>query len=179
MPYPKIIVLSGLPRSGKSSVAKYLCTELGFGHVNSDSIREEFGIKFGSNDRREQAVNHVARGRALEHLLMAENVVVDTTGMFRAQRDLFMDLRIAAVNRLLRVKAQRILVSLQIEIAVWEQRQLAAGRSLAQKEFYVDRFQPVSSQEADLLDAHLVFKNNTPSDLASIKHELAAFLAIK
>ena len=128
---------------------------------------------FGSNDPREFSVNHVVRCRIMENLLMGRDVAVDTTGMFVSQRQLFLDLRVVALNKLIKVRAQRTIISLNVEMEIWEQRQKSAGRDIQQKEFFVNKFEPITPKEIEQIDHYLEFDNNTTTDLSHIKQELA------
>ncbi len=178
MAIPIVLVLSGWPRSGKSSIARFLEADHGFIRVCSDDLREEYGMVWGTTDRREAMVNHVVHHRALEAVMMARNVVIDTTAMFRSQRSLFFDLNVYAQGKLLAMQARKWLVSLDISEAEWERRQQAAGRSQQQNAFYLEKFQPVEADELATVECHLSFSNNTAAELAYIKQQLSHRLAL-
>ena len=118
-------------------------------------------------------VNHAIHYRTLEHLMMGKDVVVDSTAMFRGQRELFFDLYVHALGKRIELNARKYLISLKVTEPVWTLRQLEAGRSLQQKTFYFDKFEPVSSEELKGLESHRCFDNNSNSDLNHIRWELS------
>jgi len=177
MKTPNLFVMSGLPRSGKSSIAEFLSREHGFLRVGSDDIREEYGMQWGSKDNREININRVVYYRAMEHLMMSQDVVIDTTGMFRQQRRLFFDLHVYGVGKLHRLKARKYIISVEIDDQIWLERQKAAGRSGDDWSFYRGKFQPVSADETTQLNGHFRFQNNTPADLEEIKRQLGIHLS--
>ncbi|MEJ8566316.1 AAA family ATPase [Elongatibacter sediminis] len=177
MDLPRLVVLSGLPRSGKSTVAALLAERHGFIRVCSDDLREEYGMVWGTRDSRESVVNHVVHYRAMEGLMMARDVVVDTTGMFRAQRRLFFDLSVYSLGKVYPLNARRLLISLDVDDAVWQQRQRDAGRDLAQLGFYRDRFESVTPQEIREVDEHARYTNNTPDELDRMGKEIDRLLS--
>ncbi len=176
MKFPTLIVLSGVPRSGKTLLSQFLSENHGFIHVSADALRKEYGMSFGQADDRERYVNHVVHYRALEALMMKKDVVIDSTAMFAQQRQLFFDLAVYAQRQLLPIDANRVLVSLDVDPAVWEERQKAAGRDISHREFFFGKFEPVSPREQSVLDAHLRFDSNTVEDMERIKSELSGLL---
>lgn len=176
MRIPTLIVLSGVPRSGKTTLSRYLQDQHGFIHVSADQLRTEYGMEWGKEDAREAVINHVVQYRMLEGLMMQRDVVVDSTAMFYKQRQLYFELARYALGQLHPVPARRVLVSLEVDEAVWEQRLRDAGRTPQYKSFFFDRFHPVGDDEAAALDAHLRFANNTPGDLEQIQATLSDWL---
>ncbi len=176
MRVPTLVVLSGVPRSGKTTLARFLHEQHGFRHVSADQVRDEYGMKFGAEDPREALVNHAVQYRALEGLMMQQDVVIDSTAMFFKQRQLYFELARYALGRLYPVPARRLLVSLAVDESVWEQRLRDAGRTPQYKSFYFGRFHPVGDDEAAALDGHLQFANNSTDDLETIKAVLSDWL---
>jgi predicted kinase len=177
MNIPRLVVMCGLPRSGKTSIARFLVGELGFEHVCADTIRDDYGIQWRGQDPRKPMVNLVVRLRAIEALAMGRDVVVDTTGMFRQQRALFLDPDVLVLGKRQLIRARRYLLSLEITHETWKQRQQASGRDPAEQAFYLQRFEPVGPEEARGLDAHLRFDNDAPEALEQIKVELTRIFA--
>jgi dephospho-CoA kinase len=50
--HPIIIIVTGRPAAGKSTLAKWLSQELKFPLVSKDSIREQLFDRLGSKDRK-------------------------------------------------------------------------------------------------------------------------------
>jgi predicted kinase len=176
MRIPTLIVLSGVPRSGKTTLSQFLRESHGFIHVSADALRSEYGMEWGTVDAREAFINNVVQYRVLEALVMQKDVVVDSTAMYFRQRQLYFELVMYALGKLHPVKARKVLLSLDVAEAVWEQRVLESGRNVQCRNFFFDRFHPVGSEEAAALDLHLRFDNNTPADLEHIKARLTEFL---
>lgn len=165
MAVPRLVVLSGWPRSGKTRVARYLADRHDVVRVGSDDLREEYGMEWGRPDPRESVIQQVVRYRMLEGLMMERDVVVDTTGMFRRQRRGFCDLHVHIDGRLHLLQAERYFVSLHIDTAEWRARQATAGRPLEQERFYLQRFEPVTDEECLSLGVTRHLELRTGSEL--------------
>lgn len=174
---PTLLVMVGVPRSGKSTVASYLARTWGFTHVSSDEVRARYGIAHFSGDRREQFVQLATHLRSLEYLMMGENVVIDTTGMFASQRLLLLDLRmfVPATGRVMAVPAKRVVVAVETSPETLKKRYLASGRDLAQMDNYMRRFEPVEEIPGVTL---LRCRNDTPAELELIKEKLVERLGL-
>jgi len=75
----RLIVLQGLPASGKTTLAKKLVAE-GYRRVNKDALREMFDFGEFSKEKEEAILN--ARDTIIDILLLSgEKVVVDDTNL--------------------------------------------------------------------------------------------------
>lgn len=75
----KILMLKGLPASGKSTFARELAKDTNWVRVNADDIRLEIGGEFSKS--REKAVFKLEDQRIIEALHNGKNVVVDDTNL--------------------------------------------------------------------------------------------------
>lgn len=73
----KIIVMQGLPGSGKTTVAKEICQDTSYVRVCRDDIREMFGVYWVPS--REDLVTEVEKTTIIKALDKGYNVVVDAT----------------------------------------------------------------------------------------------------
>jgi predicted kinase len=80
MAKPKLLVLKGLPASGKSTYAKRLVAEQGYARTNKDTIRKEmFGEDYKRKDEKKVVKERDRQVR--EALTQGNNVVVDDTNL--------------------------------------------------------------------------------------------------
>ena len=88
----KIIIVSGLPGSGKSYFARALAQRLGASYINSDIIRNEEGArgKYSISDK--VRIYKIMAERASENISAGKSVVVDGTFYMNAMVRLFMTL---------------------------------------------------------------------------------------
>lgn len=81
---PWLIVLSGLPSSGKSTIAQELAEQLPASVVSSDNIRQEI---FGKKYVRSIKTFETAKTRIYENLKAGRNVIFDATNVNRYKRE--------------------------------------------------------------------------------------------
>lgn len=85
---PKLLILKGLPASGKSTYAKELAQKPDWKRVNRDLLREMVdGGKW--NKKNEELVRAAELKLAKQFLLAGFNVVVDDTNLSQAQKDMW------------------------------------------------------------------------------------------
>jgi predicted kinase len=74
-----LILIAGLPGSGKTSLATAFAKRCGASHFNSDQIRRELGLWGRYSDEDKAAVYNELLARTLYALSLGETVVVDST----------------------------------------------------------------------------------------------------
>lgn len=74
-----LILIAGLPGTGKTTIARAFAAHSGAAHFNSDAIRQQLGLmgKYGPEDK--QAVYDELLAQARAALLRGQRVVVDST----------------------------------------------------------------------------------------------------
>jgi predicted kinase len=74
-----LILIAGLPGSGKTSLATAFAKRYGASHFNSDQIRRELGLWGSYRDEDKAAVYNELLARTRRALASGETVVVDST----------------------------------------------------------------------------------------------------
>ena len=77
--FPLLVVVLGLPGTGKTTFARMLAQRLGALHFNTDIIREELGLKGQYGEVAKQRVYQSMEARARAALQKKQAVVVDGT----------------------------------------------------------------------------------------------------
>ena len=89
---PVLISLYGFPGSGKTHLARQLCTTLHAAHVSSDRIRNELFEKPRYDKTENEVVEHLMLYMAEEFLQAGVSVIYDTNATQGAQRRSLRDL---------------------------------------------------------------------------------------
>ncbi|MEX2567972.1 MAG: ATP-binding protein [Cyclobacteriaceae bacterium] len=87
-----LIIVMGLPGSGKSFFAQRLAENLDMAYINSDVIRKEINLKGQYQPKQRLEVYREMAVRAQVFFQKNKNVMVDATFQFPESRDLFKDL---------------------------------------------------------------------------------------
>lgn len=140
-----LIVITGLPGSGKTTVAREYAARSGALHLNSDLLRRELGLMGHYRPEDKQKVYDNLLRRAREALLAGRAVVVDGTFHREAVRGPFRDLAKQCAAPLFWVKV------LAREETV--RRRLLTPRSDSEADF--DVFEKIRAEEEPLPDVHL------------------------
>jgi predicted kinase len=121
----KIIVVSGLPGSGKSTVANGIAAQLGVPVFSVDPIESSI-LRSGIPRRFETglAAYFVAETLAAEQLQLGLSVVIDAVNSVQQARDMWRSLSV-------RFEAQLILIECQLAPEIHRQRIEARVRNLA------------------------------------------------
>ncbi len=93
---PLVLVITGLPGTGKSTLAGALAGDLGMVHLNTDMIRDEMGLRGRYDPKTKKAVYDQMRQRAARKLAAGQNVLIDGTFYLESLRDSFQQLAVGA-----------------------------------------------------------------------------------
>ena len=74
-----MVIITGLPGTGKTTLASALAEDLGVRHLNTDMIRAELGIQGHYDPESKRAVYQEMLRRAEEELSAGRDVVIDGT----------------------------------------------------------------------------------------------------
>lgn len=86
---PKLILMSGLPACGKSTLASAVATSLGAVHLNSDTVRKELSSKGKYSDNDKALVYQVLMDACSHALAAGSTVIADATFTFQHWRKAF------------------------------------------------------------------------------------------
>ena len=89
---PTLILVTGLPGSGKTFFAKELAAKLGILHINSDIIRKNTGASGHYSMRDKLSVYNVMAHVAEKEISANKSVIVDATFHHHSMRDAFVRL---------------------------------------------------------------------------------------
>ncbi|HIH24836.1 TPA: ATP-binding protein [Candidatus Woesearchaeota archaeon] len=171
----KLILMAGYPRCGKSTVSTYLSNHLGFSRIGADDIRDEYGIKWGTDDQREDHLFYVAKHRLMEQLHMGKNAVFDSTAMYADIRRLMFDTNIYFDSHIAgTIPTSKYIVQLDTDWNVLLARQVASGRKAEDLERYRREFQPIAPMPSVTI---LRYTSNTKDDLDAICSDLCRKLS--
>lgn len=86
-----IILVCGLPGSGKTYFAEHLADELGAVHISSDRVRDDIDLRGQYDNHDRQAVYEEMQQRMTEQIQNNQTVIVDATFFSRNIRADFFD----------------------------------------------------------------------------------------
>ncbi len=87
-----LILISGLPGSGKSFFAEALCKKIGAEYLSSDIIRKRLRLRSQYDERTKQRVYDEMFQRCQQYIDEGRTTVLDATFYKRAVRDLFIQM---------------------------------------------------------------------------------------
>lgn len=85
----ELFLVFGLPGTGKTTLARALTSALGARHQNSDSMRDELGLRGHYDPGDKQLVYHHLLHQAKQWLNNGEKVVIDATFSRQEERNLW------------------------------------------------------------------------------------------
>ena len=86
---PVVLIITGLPGTGKSTLAAALAAELGLSQLNTDLIRDELGLRGRYDPKTKKAIYDEMRRRASRELAGGQSVVIEGTFYLESLRDAF------------------------------------------------------------------------------------------
>jgi uncharacterized protein len=95
-PGPALVILSGLPGSGKTTFAKALCAALGAEHIESDAIRRSLARSPSYTPGEHARVFAIAGRRAQTAVASGRCAVIDATNLVSGERRRFVRVAEAA-----------------------------------------------------------------------------------
>jgi predicted kinase len=173
MQLPYLVVLTGYPRSGKSTVRDHLVDTCGFSYVSSDEICKGVasGLDFAAYhdhplyQEMEDVVFFQMNLQKLRSLHEGNNTVVDCTAMNHTVRSFLLNTKTSLGN----TPANKSLVWLQADRDILRARSIQAGREVDTMPHWDEHWEdPVPSEEYRLL----TYTNNTSEDLERMLQDL-------
>lgn len=89
---PQLILITGLPGTGKSTFARALAQALDLPHYNTDGLRNAMGLRGKYDPATKEMVYAKLLERTAQHLQDGQSVVVDATFFSPSLRQPFMEL---------------------------------------------------------------------------------------
>lgn len=144
-----LIIVSGLPGTGKTTFAKALAESLDVPHLNSDIIRDELGKRGQYDQRTTSMIYQKMYDRAAAFLQQGKSVIVDATFHKDAKRDPYLNLA--------RAKGYPLKwIELQTQEALIRER-VNTKRTYSEADFSV--YQKIKSAYEPLKVPHLVLSS--------------------
>jgi len=166
---PRLVVLSGYPSSGKTTIARYMQRELGFERVASDDLRLMlFGVahpelmKDPEYNLKEWEILWPLIDRGKAYLLtIGRDVVVDSTAAFNDLRRTLLNTRYGNVE----IPAEKYLAIIHVDKEVLRQRDHPDAIETWNSFWNEPESNPIGYEV-------LSYVNNTPEDREAIQRDL-------
>lgn len=151
-----LIIISGLPGTGKTTFARLLAQHLEAVHLNSDIIREELNRRGRYDDETKALIYRRMKKRTEEQLQRGATVIVDATFYKRSFRTPYYQL--AA-----RYRQPLKWIEMEAEESIIRER-VATRRAYSEADFYV--YQKIKKAYEPLAIPHLVLSSDAQSTQA-------------
>ena len=148
-----IVLVFGLPATGKTTFCKSLKKELDARHLNTDRVREKIGLKGRYDASSKQKVYDALTDQAQKALQQGENVIIDGTFHKKERRQQVVDLSGKTGHRLylIEMKARESTI----------RKQLQKSRTHSEADFEV--YEKIKSTFEDCSIPHLQLWTDTLS----------------
>jgi len=157
-----VILVMGLPGSGKTFFASRLAEKLDAVHLNSDSIRREMGKWSRYSDSAKRSVYDEMLRRTQEEISAGKEVVADATFFKKEFRDKFLD-------AMRQMRQQFRLIEVRASDETIRQR-LSRPRADSEADYRV--YKLIKSQAEPVTEEHLVLFSDRESAEEMIKKAL-------
>ncbi|MCS7036913.1 MAG: AAA family ATPase [Saprospiraceae bacterium] len=165
MKLPTLLIITGLPATGKTTLARRYAERYGAVHLNSDEVRAELGLRGQYTPEAKQRVYEALLARVRQALSAGRDVVMDSVLEREALREPF---RRAAAE----CGAECRWVQLRLRDATARQR-LSHPRPDSEATYEV--YEKLRNEWEDIADPHLSLQADdaTPDDLLSAVRKYA------
>lgn len=161
-----LLLVTGLPGTGKTSFAMALAQALGARHLNSDKIRENLHLRGQYDDASKKKVYDALFQQTAEALAAGQSALVDATFYKKTLRQPYMDLAKNAESRF-------FVIELQADEKVVKER-VSKQRPLSEADFEV--YQNIKKQYEPIEQPHCLLRSDT-SDINEMVQQALLWLA--
>ncbi|HRO47550.1 AAA family ATPase [Agriterribacter sp.] len=159
-----IVIVFGLPGSGKSYFASRLAKVINANHINSDRVRQEIFKKRAYSDQEKKAVYDTMLEQMQESVRQKKNVVLDATFHKKDIRKMFVEE--------MKDKGGISFIEIQADENIIRER-LKNPRPYSEADFKVYKF--ISQQNEPLNESHLILKS-TDDNINEMIQKAAEYL---
>ena len=161
-----IIIVFGLPGSGKSYFASRLAERIGAKYVNSDRLRKELFPVRTYSEQEKKAVYDYMLEEMMQALLQNNSLVLDATFHRKESRELFTDK--------IQNKGEIVFIEVQADEEIIRER-VSKKREYSDADFEV--YKLIRQQNESLSDTHLILQS-TNDNIDEMLEKAANFLKI-
>jgi predicted kinase len=142
----RILIVFGLPGSGKSYFSRYLALDTGYDHINTDMIRQSMNMRGQYDDGSKQLVYDKLEAAMAEKLSENLNVIVDGTFHRKGRRRQFL-------GKAREMHADICFIEMKASPASVKER-LQSARDDSEADFHV--YQQIRNNFEPMNDPHLI-----------------------
>lgn len=139
---PEMVVMVGMSRCGKSTVANQLAREGGLAIVSGDDIRRSLGVEF---DRMlEPTVQYIQYQMARALLIRGQSIIIDETNLTVARRARWIEL-----GREMCARVFLHVVRPPTDLEVWQRRCIEDNFLWSVVESQIAQFEDITAEEVE------------------------------